>query len=111
MFATAVLLLLLHFCEVKRPKEQAGAIGSIELMVAMAVPAIATFNINKSPRHFVFSHRSSLLGSPFAKKMQRHNILWHFLLLSLLMAYLTFFVKDSPDGKSFYILVSCLGLK
>ncbi|NQT00963.1 MAG: hypothetical protein HQ580_02975 [Planctomycetes bacterium] len=43
VFAVAVLLPLLRFCEVKRPKEEVGAVGSIELIVAMAVAAIATF--------------------------------------------------------------------
>jgi hypothetical protein len=43
----AVLLPLLRICEVKRPGEEVGAVGSIELMVAMAVAAIATFNLKK----------------------------------------------------------------
>ncbi len=47
VFAKAVLLPLLRFCEVKRPREEVGAVGSIELMVAMAVVAIATFNLKK----------------------------------------------------------------
>lgn len=45
VFAVAVLLPLLRFCEVKRPGDEVGAVGSIELMVAMAVGAIATFNL------------------------------------------------------------------
>ena len=45
VFAVAVLLPLLRFCEVKRLREEVGAVGSIELMVAMAVTAIATFNL------------------------------------------------------------------
>jgi hypothetical protein len=43
----AVLLPLLHICEVKRPGKEVGAVGSIELMVAMAVAVIATFNLKK----------------------------------------------------------------
>ncbi len=78
VFATAVLLLLLHFCEVKRPKEQAGAVGSIELMVAMAIPAIATFNMNKCHWHFVFTIVTQFLSSHLSKKTQVHNIWWHF---------------------------------
>ena len=46
VFAVAVVLPLLRFCEVKRLREEVGAVGSIELMVAVAVAAIATFNLN-----------------------------------------------------------------
>ena len=49
VFAVAVLLPQLRFCEVKRPGEEVGAVGSIELMVVMAVAAIATFNLKKEP--------------------------------------------------------------
>ena len=48
VFAVTVLLPLLRFCEVKRPREEVGAVGSIELMVAMAVTVIATFNLKKN---------------------------------------------------------------
>ena len=51
MFAKVVLLPLLRICEVKRPEVEVGAVGSIELMVAMAVAAIATFNLKKCPWH------------------------------------------------------------
>jgi hypothetical protein len=44
IFAMAVLLPLLRICEVKRPEGEVGAVGSIELMVAMIVTIIATFN-------------------------------------------------------------------
>lgn len=73
VFATAVLLPLLRFCEVKRLREEVGAVGSIELMVAMAVMVIATFNLKKSLWHLVLFHHSSLSGLPFAIKMQGHN--------------------------------------
>ena len=74
VFATAVLLPLLRICEVKRPGVEVGAVGSIELMVAMTIAAIATFNLKKCPWHLVVFHHSSLFGSPFAKKIQGHNI-------------------------------------
>ncbi len=75
VFAVTVLLPLLCFCEVKRPREKVGAIGSIELMVAMAVAAIATFNLNlKRALAFSFCSHNSLLGLPFAKKNKGTNI-------------------------------------
>ncbi|MDT8300389.1 MAG: hypothetical protein RQ760_02825 [Sedimentisphaerales bacterium] len=43
--AAAVVLSLLRFYEVKRLRVSVGAVGSIELMVAMAVAAVATFNL------------------------------------------------------------------
>ena len=50
VFAVAVLLPLLRIREVKRPRRErteVGAVGSIELMVAVTVAAIATFNLKK----------------------------------------------------------------
>ena len=51
-----------------------GAVGSIELMVAMAVAAIATFNLKKCPWHLVCFSYNLLSGLPFAKKIQGHKI-------------------------------------
>ncbi len=45
-----------------------GAVGSIELMVAMAVAAIATFNLKKSPWHLVFSVIIHCLGYLLPKR-------------------------------------------
>ena len=54
-----------------------GAVGSIELMVAMAVMVIATFNLNKEHLALSFFRHSSMLGLPFAKKNRGTNI-WYF---------------------------------
>lgn len=41
--------------EVQQPEKKVGAVGSIELMVAMAIAVIATFNFLKRAHWHIFS--------------------------------------------------------
>ena len=59
--------------EVQQPEKKVGAVGSIELMVAMAITVIATFNLLKRANWHIFSSFFTLLFLFLPNKQEELN--------------------------------------